>query len=115
MDIQRRSINATGIRFAVEKGGKEVARAYLYLMHNDLHVTPFGLVEDVFVDEALRGQGVGTILVNKIIEMAKAEKCYKLIATSRTSRPKVHELYQRLGFEPHGIEFRMNLSQESEG
>jgi len=35
--------------------------------------------------------------------------CYKLIATSRTSRPKVHELYQRLGFENHGVEFRMNF------
>lgn len=59
MDIQRRSINATGIRFAFEQDGKKVARAYLYLMHNDLHVTPFGLVEDVFVDEGLLGQGVG--------------------------------------------------------
>lgn len=115
MEIHHCAINAKGIRFMVEQDGKEVARAYLYLMHNDLHVTPFGLVEDVFVDEAIRGQGVGTILVNKIIETARVANCYKLIATSRTSRPKVHELYQRLGFEPHGIELRMNLSQESGG
>jgi len=109
MDIQHRSIQARGIRFAVEQGGKEVAHAYLYFMHNDLHETPFGLMEDVFVEEALRGQGVGTILVDQVIEAAKAEGCYKLIATSRASRPKVHDLYQRLGFEQYGIEFRMNL------
>ena len=40
---------------------------------------------------------------------AREAGCYKLIATSRTSRPKVHELYQRLGFESHGVEFRMNF------
>jgi len=35
--------------------------------------------------------------------------CYKLVATSRASRPRVHELYERLGFENYGVEFRMNL------
>lgn len=35
--------------------------------------------------------------------------CYKLIATSRTSRPKVHELYHRLGFTQHGVEFRIDF------
>lgn len=109
MDIQHRSIQARGIRFAVEQGGQEVAHAYLYLKHNDLHETPFGLMEDVYVDEALRGQGVGTSLVDQVIKTAKAEGCYKLIATSRVLRPKVHDLYQRLGFEQHGIEFRMNF------
>ncbi|MEO0537352.1 MAG: hypothetical protein AAF215_26285 [Cyanobacteria bacterium P01_A01_bin.123] len=35
--------------------------------------------------------------------------CYKLIATSRTSRPKVHDLYQRLGFTQQGFEFRIDF------
>jgi hypothetical protein len=25
--------------------------------------------------------------------------------------PKVHELYERLGFERHGVEFRMNFAE----
>ncbi|NMG11641.1 GNAT family N-acetyltransferase [Brasilonema sp. UFV-L1] len=78
-------------------------------MHNDLHNEPFGLMEDVFVDENYRGKGYGTQLVKKIIEIAREYRCYKLIATSRSSKPKVHELYQRLGFEEHGVEFRINL------
>ena len=109
MDIHYRAVKAHGLRFAVVQDGKEVGRAYLYFMHNDLHEAPFGLLENVFVDEGCRGQGVGTALVHKVIKAAKAERCYKLIATSRTSRPEVHELYERLGFEQHGIEFRMNL------
>ncbi|WP_199304129.1 GNAT family N-acetyltransferase [Nodosilinea sp. FACHB-131] len=66
-------------------------------------------MEDVYVDEAYRGQGVGSELVNQVIVLAKRANCYKLIATNRTSKSKVHELYQRLGFTQHGVEFRINL------
>ena len=79
-------------------------------MTNDLHAAPFGLLEDVFVDESQRGSGLGTKLVQEVIAAAREAGCYKLIATSRTSRPKAHELYRRLGFENHGVEFRMNFN-----
>ncbi len=66
-------------------------------------------MEDVFVDKKLRGQGIGTILVKKIIAEAKKNKCYKLIATSRHKRPRVHAFYEKLGFKNHGLEFRVDL------
>lgn len=108
MKVDRRPQPAQGIRFSISSGGKAVARAYLYLMTNDLHEAPFGLREDVYVDESERGGGLGTSIVEDVIAAAREAGCYKLIATSRTSRPRVHELYKRLGFEDHGIEFRMN-------
>lgn len=103
---------AHGTRFSISVDGKEVARAHLYLMSNDLHDQPFGLLEDVFVDESQRGKGFGTALVQEVVAAAKESRCYKLIATSRMTRPKVHELYERLGFNNHGIEFRMELSKD---
>lgn len=108
MDVSRSNLPAQGIRFSVNCDGTEVARAYLYLMQNDLHEEPFGLMEDVFVDESQRGEGLGTRLVNEIVAAARENGCYKLIATSRDSRPKVHELYRRLGFSDHGREFRID-------
>lgn len=109
MKVERQSREARGVRFSVKADGEEIARAYLYLMTNDLHREPFGLLEDVYVDESRRGSGVGTQLVNEVVSAARDAGCYKLIATSRTSRPRVHELYERLGFENHGLEFRMNF------
>ncbi|MFA6533999.1 MAG: GNAT family N-acetyltransferase [Patescibacteria group bacterium] len=109
MEIKQTDITARGIKFFVMENGAEVARAHLYLMANGLHTKPFGLMEDVFVDESLRGQGIGTELVQKLIEAAKDAGCYKLIATSRHSRPKVHELYEKLGFKNHGVEFRIDF------
>jgi len=108
--IDREERAARGIRFSIAGADGEIARAYLYVMTNDLHDAPFGLLEDVFVAESERGSGLGTALVNEVIAAAREAGCYKLVATSRASRPKVHELYERLGFENYGIEFRMNLT-----
>ena len=109
MQIHRTSCNAEGTRFSISKHGTEVARAYLYVMSNGLHKEPFGLLEDVYVEESERGTGIGTALVKEVIAAATEFGCYKLLATSRASRPKVHALYERLGFENYGLEFRMNL------
>ena len=109
MEITQRPQKAHGIRFSIGREGTEIARAYLYIMQNDLHEAPFGLLEDVFVSESERSGGLGTRLVEEVISAARRAGCYKLIATSRVSRPKVHELYERLGFENHGFEFRKNF------
>jgi GNAT superfamily N-acetyltransferase len=109
MNIERQARAAQGIRFSVRGREGEIARAYLYVMTNDLHEAPFGLLEDVYVAESDRGGGLGTALVNEVISAAREAGCYKLIATSRASRPKVHALYERLGFANYGLEFRLNL------
>lgn len=98
-----------GQRFGVVSDGVEVAHAYLYVLKNDLHSDPFGLLEDVFVGSDMRGQGVGSELVRKVIAAAKEADCYKLIATSRTKRQKVHDLYIKLGFMDYGKEFRIDF------
>lgn len=87
MNIQTEIVQAKGIKFVVIEEGQEIARAYLYLMHNDLHQEPFGLLEDVYVSETQRGKGKGSEIVKQVMQTAKQEGCYKLIATSRISRP----------------------------
>jgi len=109
MRIRSRKLSCRGIRLSAIIGGKEPGRIFLYIMKNDLHKEPFGFLEDLFVDESARGKGIGTRLIKEAIKLAKKNKCYKLIATSRHRRKGVHELYRRLGFRNHGIEFRMDF------
>jgi GNAT superfamily N-acetyltransferase len=109
MEIQRQKVNAEGIRFSIKKDGKEVARARLYLMNNDLHKEPFGFIEDVYVDEAYRGGVYFGRMMKTVIEEARQKGCYKLIDTSRFERKKVHDLYKKLGFREQGLEFRMDF------
>ncbi|MEK6894640.1 MAG: GNAT family N-acetyltransferase [Nanoarchaeota archaeon] len=110
MGIQSRDVGATGIKLYVTDEGKEIARAYLYFLSNDLHTRPFGLMEDVFVDSSQRGSGIGTRLTQRVIQEARDRGCYKLICTSRHEKPEVHRLYLRLGFKDHGKEFRIDFS-----
>ncbi len=109
MEIKAKTINVQGIKFSLVEAENEIARAYLYIMHNDLHEEPFGLLEDVYVAENHRGRGLGTQVIKQAIKAAKEQGCYKLIATSRKSRPQVHQLYQRLGFYERGLEFRLDF------
>ncbi len=111
LEINKKAIKAEGIKFFIEEEGREVARAFLYIMNNDLHKEPFGLLEDLFVDESLRGQGIGTELLNMVIAEAKNQKCYKLVATSRHERQIVHKIYEKAGFKNFGIEFKMYLNE----
>jgi ribosomal protein S18 acetylase RimI-like enzyme len=56
-------------------------------------------IEDVVVDEAGRGQGVGAALTNAAIDIARAAGAKTVDLTSRPSREAANRLYQRLGFE----------------
>lgn len=111
MNIQKTEKQTLGIKISVEENGVEMGRAWLYLIYNDLHQEPYGLLEDVFVNEMARGQGFGNELLKEAIEEARNRGCYKLIGTSRKSRENVHAWYKKLGFEDYGLEFRMDLSK----
>jgi GNAT superfamily N-acetyltransferase len=78
MKTIRQNVSSKGIKFSIFRDEIIIGRATLYLMNNDLHDRPFGLLEDVYVDKASRKLGVGTTLVQTIIEEAKAQNCYKL-------------------------------------
>ena len=55
-------------------------------------------IEDVIVDEAARGKGVGRILNEAAIDHAFAAGAITVDLTSRPSREAANRLYQRLGF-----------------
>lgn len=101
--------NAKGIKIIATDNDKEVGRAYLYLLYNDLHKEPFGFLEDVFVEESHRQHGLGSQLVQIVVDEAKAQGCYKLIATSRNSKPELQKFYSKFGLEVWGVEYRKDL------
>ena len=57
-------------------------------------------IEDVIVDEAARGKGVGRVLNEAAIDHAFARGAITVDLTSRPSREAANRLYQRIGFVP---------------
>ncbi len=58
-----------------------------------------GRIEDVVVDEAARGHGVGAALTGEAVRLAEAAGVRTVDLTSRPSRQAANRLYERLGFQ----------------
>ncbi|MDX2342469.1 MAG: GNAT family N-acetyltransferase [Acidimicrobiia bacterium] len=56
-------------------------------------------IEDVVVDEAARGKGVGAALNEAALARARREGAKTVDLTSRPSREIANRLYKRIGFE----------------
>jgi ribosomal protein S18 acetylase RimI-like enzyme len=56
-------------------------------------------IEDVVVDEASGGQGIGRALTEAMLDLARELGCVSVDLTSRPSREAANRLYQRVGFE----------------
>ena len=56
-------------------------------------------IEDVVVDAAAGGQGIGTALIEAMIMRARELGCTTVDLTSRPSREAANRLYRRIGFE----------------
>lgn len=59
----------------------------------------FALIEDVVVDERCRGQGLGRLLTEALIDVARKQGIHAVALTSRPSRVAANALYQKLGFQ----------------
>jgi ribosomal protein S18 acetylase RimI-like enzyme len=57
-------------------------------------------IEDVVVDDAARGRGVGELLNREALERAKSLGARTVDLTSRPSREAANRLYARIGFQP---------------
>lgn len=66
---------------------------------------PSGIVEDVAVDPAAQGQGVGRAMMEHARELCREAGCYKMALSSNLERTAAHAFYERLGFEKHGYSF----------
>ncbi len=68
---------------------------------------PTGLrarIEDVVVDRAARGHGVGAALTEEALRLAERAGAHTVDLTSNPERQAANRLYQRLGFRPRETE-----------
>jgi GNAT superfamily N-acetyltransferase len=80
----------------------------LLIMHNLAHRgAPSAIAEDVVVDKACQGQGIGRQMMAHALQQAKEAGCYKLALSSNRKRTDAHAFYESLGFQQHGLSFVM--------
>lgn len=65
-----------------------------------------GHIEDVATKKEYEGMGIGSALVNRAVEFAKANECYKVILDCSE---KNTQFYEKLGFKRHEVSMRYDI------
>jgi GNAT superfamily N-acetyltransferase len=95
-----------------ELGGHVVGSFQLTLVPD---MTPSGaqvaVIENVIVDGAVRGHGIGSAMMLWAIDEAKRCRCHRVALTSNKRRKDAHRFYERLGFEASHEGFKIVLGE----
>ncbi len=86
--------------------GKVIGTFALLIMDNLAHRgARSAILEDVVVEEGLRGQGVGKKMMAYAADLCREKRCYKMALNSNRHRVEAHRFYESLGYERHGYSF----------
>jgi GNAT superfamily N-acetyltransferase len=97
------------VLYVAEAGGAIVGTFALLVMDNLAHLgARSAIVEDVVVDAAQRGQGIGRAMMTHAASVCRGKGCYKMALSSNLKRERAHAFYDSLGFERHGYSFRVD-------
>jgi GNAT superfamily N-acetyltransferase len=98
-DLVRRT---AGVRLLVlEDEGRVVATTYLNVIPNLTRGgAPYAVIENVVVDECVRGHGLGRRIMAATLREAWDAGCYKAMLMTGSSDPRTHAFYRSCGFSP---------------
>lgn len=100
--------------FVAEIDGALLGTYCLMVMENISAMgRPSAIIESVVVAQSARGSGLGTHMLNHAIETAREAGCYKACLFTSTSAHYVHEFYEKLGFQQHGVSYLTNLPEQA--
>jgi GNAT superfamily N-acetyltransferase len=87
--------------FVLEADGAIVATTYLNLIPNlTRSASPYALIENVVVEETLRGTGLGKQIIAGTLQAAWDAGCYKAMLQTGSRTPATHAFYRACGFSP---------------
>ena len=92
----------------VEQQGEVVGTIVLLVIPNLSHnATPWAFLENLIVTERHRRRGLGRMLLQHTIELAKQSGCHMVELCSDVRRREAHILYNSVGFEVQAHCFRL--------
>ncbi|NVN99486.1 MAG: GNAT family N-acetyltransferase [Geobacteraceae bacterium] len=85
--------------FVCEVEGVVCGTAFLTLCLDAMFgAQPYGVLENVVVDGALRGQGIGRRLFEHAEEMCRTRDCSKIMLLSTATRESAHRFFEQQGY-----------------
>ncbi|MGV1792665.1 GNAT family N-acetyltransferase [Rhizobium sp. A37_96] len=96
--------------YAAELGG-EIVGTFQTIVVTSLHGRGSSamIIESVQTRADMRGQGIGAAMIDFCIDEAKGRGMRMVQLTSNAVRKDAHRFYERLGFKPTHLGFKMTL------
>jgi predicted N-acetyltransferase YhbS len=93
--------------FVAEVQGEVAGTIVLVVVPNLSHNgTPWAFLENLIVTEKHRGQGLGRMLLEHAVGLARNSGCHMVELCSDLRRKEAHRLYKSMGFEAQAHCFR---------
>jgi Acetyltransferases len=105
-----RAMASTTQRYVCATENGEIVGFASFSMKNSLwQEALLANLDELVVDEASRGQGIGGALLDYVVEIARKTGCGRIELDSAFHRTEAHEFYERRGFEKRAFLFTMAL------
>jgi dTDP-4-amino-4,6-dideoxygalactose transaminase/GNAT superfamily N-acetyltransferase len=96
-DQYNKIVQQQGIIYVMEHANQLIATAKIFIEYKFAH--SIAHIEDVVVHETWRRRGIGSKLVQKLMDLARDQGCYKIVLAAKES---LGPFYTRLGFVQTG-------------
>jgi GNAT superfamily N-acetyltransferase len=100
-------------RLYVAEAGDTVVGTFTLLVIDNLtrRGRRSAVIEAVVVAADRQGQGIGRAMLAEALAIARAKGAYKAALSSGFKDGGAHAFYDSLGFERHGVSFRLDLPE----
>lgn len=93
-------LDPTNHLLVADGAGELSGTAFLTICRDPMYGSqPYGVLENLIVLPAARGQGGGTALLSALEQLARAARCTKLMLLSSRARTDAHQFFVRRGFD----------------
>lgn len=86
-----------------------VGFTHVVLHPNTWNTTECCYLEDLYVNESVRGQGVGRALIEKAYEFASSKNCNRVYWVTQEDNTAARRLYDTLASKGDMVQYRKNL------
>ena len=97
--LKRHLQKRTSLLFHVEKAGRPIAFAQVYPIYSSVDMCPVWLLNDFFIDQDFRKQGVGDYLLRSVHEEACKSEVPRILLETTRENVAAQKLYQKIGYK----------------
>ena len=95
--------------FGAWQDDKLVGITHVVLHPNTWNSTECCYLEDLYVNQSVRGQGVGRALIEQVYEFARQQNCNRVYWTTQEGNTTARKLYDTIATQTDMVQYRKNL------